>query len=193
MDNAFGFVVSRKDTILRYVVAMPLLLPGAFLLVFAYLTVVTLMGFIVVGPDMTLAQIGRNGLSLLAMVSWVVLVFWATATDSIRRTIARACWAFSTGGFLLPVGGFVSLSYGPPDPPDHIITKGVVLLATLFIGVPIGLVMIAAAKLTAPEGSPERSAWYAFKPIGGAYFALAVGLLFFVAMVLHLFGWEGFL
>ena len=193
MDNAFSFVVSRKDIILRYAAAMPLLVPGAFLLT------VDLVGYIanILAVIVPLEpEAGPHPLASphvffsLVIVGWVVLVFWATATDSIRRTVARACCALCAGGFLFPVLGINMVFFQPPDPPDMIFTQEIVLLGTIIVGVPFGILMRVAAILFAPRGSPERSGgifgiWYVFRPIGGKYFVLVMALALIVAANLY--------
>ena len=193
MGNAFGFVVSRKDVILRYVAAMPLLVPGAFLLTVDLGVYVTNILAVIVPLEPEAEPHPLAGPELffsLVIVGWVVLVFWATATDSIRRTVARACCALCAGGFLFPIVGIQLVFFQPPDPPDMIFTQEIWLLGFIIVGVPFGVFMRIAAILFAPRGSPERSGgiwgiWYVFRPIGGKYFVLVMALVLIVAANLY--------
>ena len=193
MDNVFGFVVSRKDVILRYVAAMPLLVPGAFLLTVDLGVYVGNILIVIVPLEPEAEPHPLAGPELffsLVIVSWVVLVFWATATDSIRRTVSRACCALCAGGFLFPVLGINMVFFQPPDPPDMIFTQEIWLLGFIIVGVPFGVFMRIAAILFAPRGSPERSGgilgiWYVFRPIGGKYFVLVMALVLIVAANLY--------
>ena len=193
MDNVFGFVVSRKDVILRYVAAMPLLVPGAFLLTVDLGVYVGNILIVIVPLEPEAEPHPLAGTELffsLVIVSWVVLVFWATATDSIRRTVSRACCALCAGGFLFPVLGINMVFFQPPDPPDMIFTQEIWLLGFIIVGVPFGVFMRIAAILFAPRGSPERSGgilgiWYVFRPIGGKYFVLVMALVLIVAANLY--------
>ena len=193
MDNAFGFVVSRKDTILRYVAAMPLLLPGAFLLTIDLVVYVANILTVIVPlePEAGPHPLVRPYVFFpLVSVGWVVLVFWATATDSIRRTVARACCALCAGGFLFPIVGIHEVFFQPTNPTDTIFTQEIVLLGCILVGVPFGILMRIAAILFAPKGSPERSGsifgiWYVFRPIGGKYFVLVMALALIVAANLY--------
>ena len=196
MDNAFGFVVSRKETILRYVLAMPLLIPVAWLLTLDIAGIAWGMAFVVLGPDPGGLQESIPGLGqALVFFCWAVLLYWATSTDSIDRTVTRAFWAFCTGVFLLPVVGVTTVIFGPPDPSDQIIPKWVFMIGFFVVGVPLGFLVRRLARSMAPKGSPEESGgiWYVFKPIGGGYLVLAVGLLLIGATVLRLAGYEGLL
>ena len=194
MGNAFGFVVSRKDTILRYVAAMPLLVPGAFLLTVELGVYVSNILAVIVPPDPGDQSVDMLYLPYvffpLVSVGWVVLVFWATATDSIRRTVARACCALCAGGFLFPIVGIQLVFFQPPDPTDMLITQEAWLLGFILVGVPFGILMRIAAILFATKGSPERSGnifgiWYVFRPIGGKYFVLVMALVLIVAAMLY--------
>ena len=193
MGNAFGFVVSRKDVILRYVAAMPLLVPGAFLLTVDLGVYVTNILAVIVPLEPEAEPHPLAGPELffsLVIVGWVVLVFWATATDSIRRTVARACCALCAGGFLFPIVGIQLVFFQPPDPPDMIFTQEIWLMFFTIVGVSFGILMRIAAILFAPRGSPERSGgiwgiWYVFRPIGGKYFVLVMALVLIVAANLY--------
>ena len=194
MDNAFGFVVSRKDVILRYVAAMPLLVPGAFLLTADLVVYVTNILYVIITPDPGDQIVDMlwspHVFFALVIVGWVVLVFWATATDSIRRTVARACCALCAGGFLFPIVGIHEVFFQPTNPTDTIFTQEIVLFGCILVGVPFGILMRIAAILFAPKGSPERSGsifgiWYVFRPIGGKYFVLVMALVLIVAAMLY--------
>ena len=196
IDDAYRFVLRWKDVILKYVAAMLLLVPGAFLLAPQFFVVPGMIAFPVLGwPDPETTSIPDNVFFALVLVCWAVLLYWATATDSIGRTIARSCWAFSTGAFLLPTIGIAVVIFGPPDPPDQIFPKWMLIIVASIIGLVLGFIARALAVNAAPEGSPEKSGgtWYVFRPIGGGYFALAVGLLLIVAIALRLNRYEGLL
>ena len=184
MDNAFGFVVSRKDTILRYVAAMPLLVPGAFLLTVGLGVSVENITYVFYTPEGVHPFFWPYVFFPLVSVGWVVLVFWATATDSIRRTVAHACCV------LFPIVGIREVFFLPTNPTDTIFTQELVLLGCILVGVPFGILMRIAAILFAPKGSPERSGsifgiWYVFRPIGGKYFVLVMALVLIVAAMLY--------
>ena len=175
MDNAYRFVLSRKKIILRYVVAMPLLIPPAFLLAMNISTVVEIAFFLAeLEPDY---PSGEQYL-LLSLLSWAVLLSWATATDSIRRTIARTCWAFSATAFILPVVIIVAAVLSPPDPPDAIFPTSLFVVASLFVGVPLGFLEMILASALSPRGFPEKSIGI-FSParIGWMRIAIMVAVL----------------
>ena len=182
-----------QDDILKYVFPIVLLIPGAILLMFDIVGFAWGIVFVVLG-DRPVGE-ANDVFYVLVLCCWVVLLYWSTVTDSSRRAIARACWAFCAGAFLLPVPGIAMVIFGPPDPPDQIIPKGVFLFVFILIGLPLGLLTRAMAKAMAPQGSPEQSGgiWYVFRPIGGGYLVLAMGLLFIGATVLRLYGFEGLL
>ena len=190
MGNAFGFVVSRKDTILRYVATMPLLVPGAFLLTVDLGVYVTNILYVFYTPEGVHPFFWPYVFFPLVSVGWVVLVFWATATDSSRRTVARACCALCAGGFLFPIVGIHEVFFQPTNPTDTIFTQEIFLLGCILVGVSFGILMRIAAILFAPRGSPERSGgiwgiWYVFRPIGGKYFVLVMALVLIVAAMLY--------
>ena len=192
INKAVTFVTSRKATIVRYVVAFPLVLPGAGLLSVAALTVPMVMGYYAVGSSAFVPPLTIKQVLAIALACWIVLTYWAASTDSSKRTAIRACWAFSTGSFLFPVMVFMIFALDPPNPPDEStalipnwVFDLVVFCLTVIYGLLIGLISRFVAKETAPVGSPEKSGgiWYVFKPIGGRYLVLAVGLLFIGALL----------
>ena len=166
MSNAYRFVINRKDTILRYAVAMPLLIPAAWLLTIDILVFIGWIALGVLGADQGWEPPISGDILLYSLVlfSWATLLYWAAATDSIKRTIARTCWAFSTGSFLFPVVAVMSLSFLPPDPSDQIIPHWLFVFIFTVVGLVLGFTMRGAAMLMSP-GSPEASGgiWYVFK------------------------------
>ena len=171
-----------------------LLIPGAFLLAVGIGTVVGGIATLVLGtgPIFDEPTIPTALAPWVLLFSWAVLLYWATATDSLERTLARAFWVLCIGSFLLPVIGITHYILGPPDPPDAWFPKWFILALSIFFGLPGGLICFPIAKMVAPRGSPEKSIWYVFRPVGGRWVALAMGLLLVAAIVLHQkYGWEG--
>lgn len=201
MDKAYRtyrFVLSRQDAlvaaVVRCVLAASVLFPAAFLIMLAFLAVVSGISTLVLGSDTwPEGAIPNHVLLRVTLVILAVLTWWAASTDDISRTAARSVWAFCTGGFLLPLFGILGAIFGPPDPPDAFFPKTFVVIVSFVFGVPLGFLCLAIAKSVAPKGSPEKALRYVLRPIGGGWAVLAVGLLLTAAIVLHIAGWEGLL
>ena len=192
--TAYRFVIAKQDVIGRGAMAALLVIPGAFLLTMMLMSVVAAFATLLVGSEAGPSSdtMGRLFVAALLFV-WAVLLCWATYTDDAVRTATRTIWAFSAGGFLLPVAGTLAFFLAPPDPPDPIFSKGFFLVASIFFGLFFGGMGLGIAKMVAPKGSPEQSVLYVFRPAGGVKVVLAVGLLLTARMVLHFAGWEGLL
>ena len=198
MSSAYRFVLSQKDVILRYVAPMPVLILAAPLLTAGLWIIAVGIVYVVLGPRLTEVSLPSVIFFVLILFCWAALLYWATSTGSTERAIARAFWAFCTGVLLVPVMIIVPVVLGPPQPTDSsdpIIPAWMFQVFISVAAVVIGFVLRAAAVLTSPEGSPEKSGgiWYVFRPIGGGYFVLVVGLLLIGALVLRLNGYEGLL
>ena len=189
-------MLSRQELILKFVLAAPLLIPGAYLLMTAIVVVATAIATLGLGTDLMEWDVPIYVVILMALGSWTGLLYWSTATDSSRRTVARTFWAFCAGAFLLPVVGILSAILWP-DPPggQAVVTKAWTVILTVGIGLPLGFLCFLIARTVAPQGSPESTGgiWYVFRPIGGGWFVLAVGLLLTGAVVLRIAGYEGLL
>ena len=133
------------------------------------------------------------------LASWAVLIYWAAGeTNSVRRTVSRIFWAFATAMFLLPIFMVVWGATTPPDPPDTIFPKSVVLTVISIIGVILGALGLVLAKAVSPPGSPELSAGRVWREtidrvhrIGVARIAPALLLLVLGIAVLRLGSTQG--
>ena len=137
---------------------MLLLIPPAFLLAVDIAVVLEIV-FLLIEHESDSQSIEQYRLLflLLSLLSWAVLLCWATATDSILRTIARTCWAFSATAFILPVVVIVVAVLSPPDPPGVIFPTSLFVVASLLLGVSLGLLELILALALSPRGSPEKS------------------------------------
>ena len=162
----------------RFVVAALATIPVA-----AFFAVEILI-VILAGLDEHSAPVSQVGIVVFA-ASWVVLIYWAMmGTASVRRTVSRTCWAFSTAALLLPIMMIVLGVTTPPDPGDVIFPKWLVLAVLSFFGVILGAVGLLLAVVMSPQGAPERSAERLFREtreavrrIGVTRIALALMLL----------------
>ena len=180
-------------TIPRFVVAVPLVIP-----VTALFSGETLI-FVLAGLDDHSVPLIQVRVAVF-LASWAVLIYWAAGeTDSVRRTVSRTCWAFSTATFLLPIVMIVWGVTTPPDPPDTFFPKWLVLAVFSFLGVILGTVGLFLAVAVSPPGAPERSAERLFREIsetvrriGVGRIALALILLVLGVVVLRVGSTAGF-
>ena len=162
----------------RFVVAALATIPVA-----AFFAVEVLI-VILAGLDEHSAPVSQVRIVVFA-ASWVVLIYWAMmGTASVRRTVSRTCWAFSTAAFLLPIMMIVLGVTTPPDPGDTIFPESLILAVISFFGVILGAVGLLLAVVVSPRGAPERSAERLFREtreavrrIGVTRIALALMLL----------------
>ena len=138
-------------TIPRLVVATLVVIPVAALFAAEILILV------LAGLDEHSVPLSQVRIAVFLAV-WAVLVYWAAETASVRRTVGRTCWAFSTAAFLLPIAMIVWGVATPADPPDAFFPKSMVLSVISFIGVILGIVGFVLAVAVSPLGATERSA-----------------------------------
>ena len=199
----YRFVADRLGAIIKYLPVGALLYLAAFLLAFDAVAVVLGIATLGWGPYAVKVDPSPPNLFMLlvSLIIWAVLLRWAGATDSIKRSMARAGWALCVSGFLLPTMAFTV--YMAPPSPGALFSPGFIrnflLIVGGVVGGVVGLTGFGLAKASAPEDTPEDSIWFMFRPLGGGKAALATGLLWLVAVLLYLAayvmnrnGYEGF-
>ena len=131
----------------RFVVAALATIPVA-----AFFAVEVLI-VILAGLDEHSAPVSQVRIVVFA-ASWVVLIYWAMmGTASVRRTVSRTCWAFSTAALLLPIMMIVLGVTTPPAPADTIFPESLILAVISFFGVILGAVGLLLAVVIASGGS----------------------------------------
>ena len=175
---------------------MPLVIPATGLLT------IEAGIFVLAGLDLgnnTVPFVNQLGAAVFLAI-WAVLLFWASwESDSIRRTISRTCWALSIALFLIPIAMIAYEVTAPPDPPDPIFPRWMVLAVISFFAVALGPVVLLLAIVMSPRGAAERSPERLFQEtketvrrIGMWRIALALMLLILGAVVLRVGSTSGF-
>lgn len=183
-------------SILRFVVAMPLAIPAAGLLT------IQAMIFILAGLDLgnnTVPFVRPLGAAAFLAI-WAVLIYWASwESDSIRGAVSRTCWAFSIASFLLPIAMIVYEVTAPPNPPDPIFPRSLVLAVVSFLAVVLGAVVLLPAVFVSPNGAAERSLGGLFQEtretvrrIGATRIGIAFMLLVLGVLILRVGSSAGF-
>ena len=130
----------------KLVVALVLLVPSAFLFSLSSYSIALSVASVRAGSDLVTFEAGMPPFPLF-LASWAVPLLWVMVTESIERTVARACWVFSIAGFQLPISAFafMLLAYFYPSRSDWF-----VFFVAMFIGVPLGTLGLALALKVSP-------------------------------------------
>ena len=138
----------------KLVVALVLLVPSAFLFSLSSYWIILSVASVGAGSDLTPdGSASEMPPFPLFLASWAVPLLWVMTTDSIKRTVARACWVFSIAGFQFPISAFAGTlrAYFYPSGLDWF-----GFFVAMFIGVPLGTVGLALALKVSPWESGEQ-------------------------------------